>query len=80
MNRNPVMMLTTVMNAIQETEKKLELLLAKCSVCIGSIDIEDVECTNLNCNNCFDVRKVKNELFYHRYIYRITCTVIERQY
>ena len=72
-------MLTTVINAIQETEMKLKLLLAKCNVCIGSIDIEDVECTNLNCDNCFDVRKVKNELVYHQYMHRIICMIIERQ-
>ena len=68
------MMLTTMSTRIRDAEIRMEQVIRKCQCCIGSVDIEDVVCTNISCRVCFEYSSLKQELRYYDYIQRLIFT------
>ena len=74
------MMLTTMSTRIRDAETRMEQVIRKCQCCIGSVDIEDVVCTNISCHVCFEYSSLKQELRYYDYIQRLIFTFMNVEY
>lgn len=74
------MMLTTISTRIRDAERRMEQVTRTCQCCIGSIDIEDVVCTNISCDICFEYSSLKQELRYYDYIQRLIFSFVNVEY
>lgn len=76
MHRNPIRMLVILSNAMQSVEARLGALRSKCEGCMGTFDIEDIQCTNVNCEICFDMKQVESEFLYLQYIQHVIHSIV----
>lgn len=75
-HRNPTRMLVILSNAMQSVEARLGTLRRKCEGCMGTFDIEDIQCTNVNCEICFDMKQVEGEFLYLQYIQHVVHSIV----